>query len=173
MLAATKAITVEAAQETDTSKSKNKSSGFSAGVVIGPTGISPTVSGNIGKGNSSGTDVTNIESQLIAGGTATIVTPDAVVMRGGTLEADTVRIGAGSLKSLVVFAVMAIASFATLRGITGVLRVNTVDRVAVELSTGSAIPRWLAAAAGWDAGVTGLVVGGLVGLALHAAGKIL
>lgn len=97
MLAATKAITVEAAQETDTSKTKNKSSGFSAGVVFGPNGISPTVSGNIGKGKSSGTDVTNIESQLTAGGTATIVTPDALVLRGGTLDAERVNIRAGSL----------------------------------------------------------------------------
>lgn len=97
MLAATKAITVEAAQEIDTSKSNNKSSGFSAGVVFGPDGISPTVSGNIGKGKSSGTDVTNIESQLVAGGTATIVTPDALVLRGGSLDAERVNIRAGSL----------------------------------------------------------------------------
>jgi uncharacterized protein len=44
------------------------------------------------------------------------------------------RIGAGSLKSVVVFIVMGIAAFATLKGVTAVARVNTVDLVQIKLT---------------------------------------
>lgn len=57
-----------------------------------------------------------------------------MVLASGCGNKTLVRIGSGSLKSLVVFLVMAIASFATLKGITAVVRVATVDRVAVEFA---------------------------------------
>jgi uncharacterized membrane protein YedE/YeeE len=46
-----------------------------------------------------------------------------------------IRLGGGSLKSVVVFLVMAIAAYMTLRGIFGVLRVNTLEKVFIELDT--------------------------------------
>ena len=55
-----------------------------------------------------------------------------------------VRIGGGNLKSLVVFLVMGLAAYATLRGITGVLRTETVDRMAVVLPAGQDLPSLLA-----------------------------
>ncbi|XVJ71901.1 MAG: YeeE/YedE family protein [Rhizobacter sp.] len=55
-----------------------------------------------------------------------------------------VRIGGGNLKSLVVFLVMGLAAYATLRGITGVLRTETVDHVAVVLPAGQDLPALLA-----------------------------
>ena len=46
-----------------------------------------------------------------------------------------VRCGAGSLKSLVVLIVMGLFAQMTLRGIFGVLRVNTVDSIFIQLPT--------------------------------------
>ncbi len=91
-----------------------------------------------------------------------------MVLASGCGSKTLVRIGAGSLKSLVVFLVMAVASFATLRGITAVLRVNTVDRVSFDMAAGSSIPQTLAAWLGWAPGLTGLAVGAAVGLGLIA-----
>src|SRR5690606_5744655 len=51
-----------------------------------------------------------------------------MVLASGCGSKTLVRIGGGSLKSLIVFVVMGCAAFATLRGITAVLRVNSVDR---------------------------------------------
>ena len=76
-----------------------------------------------------------------------------------------VRIGGGNLKSLVVFAVLGISAFATLKGITAVLRVNTVDAVATEMSAGASLPGLLVnlGMSAADAGLwSGLVVGGLL-----------
>ena len=56
-----------------------------------------------------------------------------MVLASGCGSKTLVRIGGGNLKSLVVFFVLGIAAFATLRGITAVLRVATVDTVAIEL----------------------------------------
>ena len=63
-----------------------------------------------------------------------------MVLASGCGSKTLVRMGAGSLKAVVVFAVMGIAAFATLRGVTAVLRVNTVDKVALELPGGSGLP---------------------------------
>ena len=52
-----------------------------------------------------------------------------MVLASGCGSKTLVRIGAGSLKSLVVFIVMGLAAFATLKGITAVVRVATVDAV--------------------------------------------
>lgn len=97
-LAAEGAIDLRSAAETDTMSSSNKSSGFSAGVSIGLNGgITPTASANFGKGNASGTDVTHIESNLSAGGTARVTTPDALSLKGATLSGERVEVDVGSL----------------------------------------------------------------------------
>ena len=90
-----------------------------------------------------------------------------MVLASGCGNKTLVRIGGGSLKSLVVFLVIAIASYATLRGITAVLRVATVDRVAVEVAGGASVPGLLAAA-GLDASSAVLVAALVVGGALSA-----
>jgi uncharacterized membrane protein YedE/YeeE len=50
-----------------------------------------------------------------------------MVLTSGCPNKTLLRISSGSLKSLIVFVVMGVAAFATLKGITAVLRVNTVD----------------------------------------------
>jgi len=89
-----------------------------------------------------------------------------MVLASGCGSKTLVRIGEGSLKSLVVFCVLAIAAYATMRGIVAVGRVATVDRVAIELPTGQDLPSLLAGATGAAKGTLALVLGGLIGGAL-------
>ncbi|MBI2307301.1 MAG: YeeE/YedE family protein [Rhodocyclales bacterium] len=56
------------------------------------------------------------------------------------------RIGAGNLKSLVVFLVLGLTAYMTLRGVLGVLRANTLDRVTLQFLGGQDLPALLAAA---------------------------
>ena len=91
------AITFQSAQENDSSTSKNKSSGLTVGATIGAGGVTPSFSVNLGKGNSNGTSVTNVESVLSAGGTARVTTPGALTLEGAQLSGDTVKVNAGSL----------------------------------------------------------------------------
>ncbi|MDP1692677.1 MAG: YeeE/YedE family protein [Burkholderiaceae bacterium] len=89
-----------------------------------------------------------------------------MVLASGCGSKTLVRIGGGNLKSLVVFIVLGIAAFATLRGITAVARVATLDRVAVELAGGQDLPTLAAAAFGLAKAQAALALGTLVGGAL-------
>jgi len=91
-----------------------------------------------------------------------------MVLASGCGSKTLVRVGGGSLKSLVVLLVMGLAAFATLKGITAVLRVETVDQVAVEFSTIANLPYLAAAAWGINPAITGLVLGLALGGALVA-----
>jgi uncharacterized protein len=86
-----------------------------------------------------------------------------MVLASGCGSKTLVRIGAGNLKSLVVFVVLGVAAFATLRGITGVLRVNTVDTVSIQLDGHQDLPSLLSTATGWGLPATALGLGLLVG----------
>ncbi|MBC7380167.1 MAG: YeeE/YedE family protein [Burkholderiaceae bacterium] len=94
-----------------------------------------------------------------------------MVLASGCGSKTLVRIGAGNLKSLVVFFVMAIAAFATLKGVTAVVRVATVDRVAIDIAAGATLPSMSAAALGIKPALAGMVMalvlgGGLIAWAL-------
>lgn len=89
-----------------------------------------------------------------------------MVFASGCGSKTLVRIGGGNLKSVIVFVVMGVAAFATLKGITAVLRVATVDRVAIDFSSNAALPNWLASAAGISLGAAGLGLALVFGLAL-------
>lgn len=89
-----------------------------------------------------------------------------MVLASGCGSKTLVRIGGGNLKSLVVFVVMGMAAFATLKGVTATLRVATVDRVAVDFSGNAALPNWLASATGLSLGSAGLTLALVIGLAL-------
>ena len=86
-----------------------------------------------------------------------------MVLASGCGSKTLVRMGTGSLKSLVVFFVMGFAAFTTLRGVLAVVRVNTVDRVAFDIPSGGALPMWLSQATGWSSGTAGLVTALVVG----------
>jgi uncharacterized protein len=89
-----------------------------------------------------------------------------MVLASGCGSKTLVRVGGGSLKSLAVFVVLGFAAYATLRGITAVARVATVDTVAVALPTGQDLPSLLAALSGLGRPLLAGVLGLLLGLAL-------
>ena len=89
-----------------------------------------------------------------------------MVLASGCGSKTLVRVGGGSLKSLVVMLVMAFAGFATMKGITAVLRVATVDQVAVEFSTTANLPQLAAAALGLSPSLATLLLGLGLGLVL-------
>ena len=91
-----------------------------------------------------------------------------MVLASGCGSKTLVRIGGGNLKSLVVFIVLGVAAFATLRGITAVVRVATVDRVAIEFTTGQDLPTLAATAFGWAKGSSALALGSVLGGGLVA-----
>ncbi|HSV77715.1 MAG TPA: YeeE/YedE family protein [Ramlibacter sp.] len=98
-----------------------------------------------------------------------------MVLASGCGSKNLVRIGGGSLKSLVVFLALGLAAFATLKGITAVLRVATVDRVALEFPAPALLPVGLGALSGLPLGTAGLIAalvlgGGLVLWALSSRG---
>ena len=71
-----------------------------------------------------------------------------MVLASGCGSKSLVRLGAGNLKSLVVLIVLGVSAFATLRGITAVLRAQTVDAVAITLPRGQDLPTLLSATTG-------------------------
>ena len=60
-----------------------------------------------------------------------------MVIASGCGNKTLVRIGGGNLKSVVVFVVMGVSAFATLKGITAVLRASTVDTVFWDMHAGA------------------------------------
>ncbi|MCY7316404.1 MAG: YeeE/YedE family protein [Rubrivivax sp.] len=93
-----------------------------------------------------------------------------MVLASGCGSKTLVRVGGGSLKSVVVFCVLAIAAYATLRGAVAIARVATVDTVAVALPAGQDLPSLLALASGMDKRMLALLLGGGLGAALLAFG---
>lgn len=68
-----------------------------------------------------------------------------MVLASGCASKTLVRLGSGSLKSLVVLAVMGLSAFATLRGFTADLRNHSVDLVRIDtVDVSSLLPSWVA-----------------------------
>ena len=89
-----------------------------------------------------------------------------MVLASGCGSKTLVRIGGGNLKSLVVFIVIGVSAFATLKGITAVARVATVDSVSVTLATGQDLPSLLAVPTGVAKATLAALIGGGLGAAL-------
>ncbi len=93
-----------------------------------------------------------------------------MVISSGCGNKTLVRVGTGNLKSLVVFVVMGVSAFATLKGITAVLRVNTVDTIAVDMASGANLGTVVSNLSGMPVAqaftLTGFVLGGLLVLAV-------
>ncbi|MFZ2738220.1 MAG: YeeE/YedE family protein [Burkholderiaceae bacterium] len=89
-----------------------------------------------------------------------------MVLASGCGSKTLVRVGGGSLKSLIVLMVMGLAAFATLKGITAVLRVATVDRVAIDFSALATLGQGLALVFGIQVTLANLLAGLGLGSAL-------
>jgi uncharacterized protein len=86
-----------------------------------------------------------------------------MVLASGCGSKTLIRIGGGSLKSFIVFIVLGLAAYMTLKGLFGVLRVNTVDLVKPALESGQDLPRFLSKAFNADLSTVRTVVALLVG----------
>lgn len=91
-----------------------------------------------------------------------------MVLASGCGSKTLIRIGTGSLKSAIVFLVMGIAAFATMKGITAVVRVATVDLWFLDISGGATLPSVISDALGVSQAVTGLVLALVIGGGLSA-----
>jgi uncharacterized protein len=91
-----------------------------------------------------------------------------MVIASGCGTRNLVRLGGGNLKALVVLLVLGISAFATLRGITAVMRVETVDRVHLELPTAQDLPTLLSTASGLAPQALAAALGGGIALLLAA-----
>ena len=89
-----------------------------------------------------------------------------MVLASGCGSKSLVRVGGGNLKSLVVVLVLGVTAFATLKGVTAVLRTATVDRATLQLPAGQDLPSLLGGALGLPApavaGWLGLAIGVLL-----------
>ncbi|MEN9419693.1 MAG: hypothetical protein RI988_3314 [Pseudomonadota bacterium] len=89
-----------------------------------------------------------------------------MVLASGCGSKTLVRIGGGNLKALVVFSVLGLSAYMTMRGLFAVWRVATVDTVAVTLPTGQDLPSLAAHAFGASRTTLALVLGLVIGGAL-------
>ncbi|HEX6736357.1 MAG TPA: YeeE/YedE thiosulfate transporter family protein, partial [Azonexus sp.] len=69
-----------------------------------------------------------------------------MVLASGCGSKTLIRIGGGNLKSVVVFLVLGLVAYMTLRGVFGAFRVNVLEKAALTFSGGQDIPALLTAA---------------------------
>ena len=69
-----------------------------------------------------------------------------MVFASGCGSKTLIRIGAGNLKSLVVFLVLGLVAYMTMRGVFGVFRVNVLEKAAITFPGGQDLPALLTAA---------------------------
>jgi uncharacterized membrane protein YedE/YeeE len=100
-------------------------------------------------------------SALVGGGLFGV----GMVLGSGCGSKTLIRIGGGSLKSVVVFVVMGLAAFIAMKGLAAVIRVETVDRAALAVPAPGTLPALVASF--W--GATPLQLGLVLGLCLGAA----
>jgi hypothetical protein len=91
-----------------------------------------------------------------------------MVLASGCGSKTLVRIGGGSLKSVVVFAVLGLFAYMTMRGVFGVARVRALDPVALQFSGGQDLPRLFGGKDGAVVAQMRLAIGAGVGAVLIA-----
>lgn len=88
-----------------------------------------------------------------------------MVLAGGCGSRNLIRLGAGSLKALVVIIVLGVVAYITLRGLLAVVRVGVLEQVGLRLATPQDLPSLLAGSPGGKRTLQ-LVIGLLLGGAL-------
>jgi uncharacterized membrane protein YedE/YeeE len=91
-----------------------------------------------------------------------------MVLAGGCASRTLVRIGGGSMKAVVVFVLIGVTAYVTLRGVLAVVRVGAIEPLAVMLPGRQDLPALLADATGAAPAVLHLAFALLVGGALAA-----
>ena len=91
-----------------------------------------------------------------------------MVLASGCGSKTLIRIGGGNLKSIVVFMVLGLTAYMTLRGFLGVIRTNTLDLVFISFATPQDLPSLLAGPMGISRANLHLVLGIIFGCAFIA-----
>mgnify|MGYP001164638111 CR=1 FL=1 len=94
-----------------------------------------------------------------------------MTLASGCTSKTLIRIGGGNLKSLVVFIVLAVSAYITMRGLFAVWRVETLDTVVVRVPATQDLSALLAGASGWSTAfverwLPPLIAGGLLAFVL-------
>jgi len=89
-----------------------------------------------------------------------------MVLSGGCGSRTLVRIGTGSLKALVVFVVLAVTAYITLRGALAPVRVDAIEPMQLLFAERQDLPALLARAAGMPLATVQLIAGSAIGIAL-------
>ena len=79
-----------------------------------------------------------------------------------------IRIGAGNLKSLIVYVFLGIAAYMTLRGLFGAFRVGVLEKASLTLASGQDVPSLFAAATGMAKATWTAILAAVIGGALAA-----
>lgn len=88
-----------------------------------------------------------------------------MVLASGCGSKTLVRIGGGNLKSVIVFMVLGLTAYMTLRGFLGVIRLNTLDTVFISFSSPQDLPSLLSNLSGIARAKLHLTLGLSIGLA--------
>jgi uncharacterized protein len=86
-----------------------------------------------------------------------------MVLASGCGSKTLVRLGGGSLKSMIVFIVMGVAAFATLKGLPALIRVATVDQVAIQSIAASSLSMPVSSLLGINIQLAQLLAAALLG----------
>ena len=94
-----------------------------------------------------------------------------MVLASGCGSKTLIRIGGGNLKSIVVFIVLGLVAYMTMRGFLGIMKANTIDKVSLSLNTNQDLPSILSASFGIAKenlrSILALIIGGaFIGFAL-------
>ena len=89
-----------------------------------------------------------------------------MVLASGCGSKTLVRMGGGSLKSFVVFLTLSLSAYMTLKGVFGVLRVNTLDTVSITLNQTQDLPSVLAPVLGISKNTLQIILALAIGLPL-------
>lgn len=91
-----------------------------------------------------------------------------MVLASGCGSKTLVRIGGGNLKSIVVFMVLGLTAYMTMRGFLGVIRINTLDTFFIALNTPQDLPSLLSSPLGIARPALHLALGLIIGSAFIA-----
>ncbi len=79
-----------------------------------------------------------------------------------------IRIGAGNLKSVIVYVFLGIAAYMTLKGLLGAFRVGVLEKASLTLAPGQDLPSLLSSLLGFTKGTWIAILAGLIGAAFLA-----
>ena len=91
-----------------------------------------------------------------------------MVLASGCGSKTLIRIGGGNLKSVVVFMVLGLTAYMTMRGFLGVVRINTLDTIFITFNSPQDLPSLLSSTLGIARPQLHLVLGLLIGGAFVA-----